>query len=212
MGKLKFFYCLIKFPYPIKVCIDPSLPSTFEMSQAATPAKKASKPRKPASHPPFANMVSLAIEDLGAKRGSSRIAIKKHLLAVFGLEDNLANNKRINLALKRGVESGNLTTNRYHAGHFKNVKAEGKAAKADKSSKATPKKVATMKTGKVPMKKVAKAPTKTKTPTKKAAKNVAKKTPTKKAAKPKLAAKKPAVKKTPKKVAKKTGLKATTKK
>merc|ERR1712168_1100723 len=144
-----------------------------------------------------ANMVSLAIEDLGAKRGSSRIAIKKHLLAVFGLEDNLANNKRINLALKRGVESGNLTTNRYHAGHFKNVKAEGKAAKADKSSKATPKKVATMKTGKVPMKKVAKAPTKTMTPTKKAA--------TKKAAKPKLAAKKPSVKKTPKKVAKKTG-------
>ena len=178
------------------------------MSQAVvTPAKKAPKPRKPASHPPFVDMVAESIKDLADKRGSSRVAIKKHLLAYFQLEDTPANNKRINLALKRGVESGKLTTNRYHAGLFKIVKV-GKEVKADKSSKATPKKVAA-KTEKAPTKKVAKTPTKT--PTKMAAKKVAK-TPTKKAAKPKAAAKKPAVKKTPKKVAKKTGKKATPKK
>merc|ERR1712087_366185 len=147
--------------------------TVLKMSQAVAPAKKLiKKPKKRPSHPPFNDMIAESIEALAEKRGSSKIAIKKQILAEYRIEDTKANNTQINLALRRCVASGKLFRNRYHAGLFKNVKP----GKGEKSAKDTPKK-AKAKSGKTPTKK---AKTLTKTPVKK----VAKKTPIKKVVKP----------------------------
>ena len=174
---------------------------------AAAPAKKATKPKKPASHPGYAEMIAKAITGLADKKGSSKVAIKKYILANFKIEDNKATNTQLNLALKRGVAGGKLVTAKGHAGSFKAAKVEKPKKAAVKKS---PKKVAAKKpAAKKTPKKVAKKPAAKKSPTKKAAakKPAAKKSPAKKAAKPKVAAKKPAAKKTPKKVVKKPAAK-----
>ena len=50
------------------------------MSAAAKPVK-AKKVAKPAAHPPYATMIVAAIKTLGDKKGSSRAAIKKAVIA-----------------------------------------------------------------------------------------------------------------------------------
>ena len=183
----------------LKMSIEDSVPAT----PLKTKKKAASKPtaKKPISHPSYNEMVAESISALKDKRGSSKFAIKKHILAQYRLEDTKMTNTRINLALKRGVSTGKLVINRYHAGMFKNVK-EKKAgekkpkAAAKKTTKAIQKKksVAPKKRSVAPKKKAA-TPKKTATPKKgskkeKTPKKVAKKTPVKK-----ISAKKPAVKK-----------------
>ena len=161
------------------------------MAETATPMKpkKIAKKTKPAEHPTYAEMIAQAIVEIGDKKGSSAIAIKKYILSHFRVEDNKATNGRINMALKRGVTEGKLITARGHAGTFKAAKAE-KAATKKAPAKKTPAKKTPKKAVKSPQK-VAK-PAAKKLPLKK-------KTP-KKAAKPKAAVtKKPAAKKTPKK-------------
>ena len=173
---------------------------------AAAPAKKATKPKKPASHPGYAEMIAKAITGLADKKGSSKVAIKKYILANFKIEDNKATNTQLNLALKRGVAGGKLVTAKGHAGSFKAAKVEKPKKAAVKKS---PKKVAAKKpAAKKTPKKAAKKPAAKKSPAKKAAakKPAAKKSPAKKAAK-KPAAKKPAAKKTPKKAVKKPAAK-----
>ena len=160
--------------------------------------KKAPRASKPSAHPPFSEMIATAIKDLADKKGSSRIAIKRHILAKFKLEDTKANNTWLNLALRRGVTSGQLTPNKHHAGLFRILKTKKSAG--EKSAEMTPKKSAVKKTPKkTPVKKAVKA----KSPLKKAAKAVKKtpkKSPAKKVGRPKkIAAKKPAVKKAAKK-------------
>ena len=175
------------------------------MSEAAAPAKKAAKPRKPASHPPYGEMIAKAIVGLADKKGSSKVAIKKYILANFKVEDNKVTNTQLNLALKRGVAGGKLITAKGHAGTFKAAKAE----KPKKVVKKTPKKAVKKPAAKKTPKKAAKKPAAKKSPAKKAAKKPAAKkakSPAKKAAKPK-AAKKPAAKKTPKKAVKKPAAK-----
>ena len=86
---------------------------------AAAPVKKAAKPRKPAAHPPYAEMIAKAIVGLGDKKGSSKVAIKKYILANFKVEDTKAANTQLNIALKRGVAGGKLITAKGHAGTFK---------------------------------------------------------------------------------------------
>ena len=53
------------------------------MSAAAAPAKaeKAAKPKVAAAHPPYASMIAAAIKGLGDKKGSSRQAILKYVVA-----------------------------------------------------------------------------------------------------------------------------------
>ena len=181
--------------------------STIKMSEAAAaPAKvkKVAKPKKPAAHPPYGEMIAKAIVGLADKKGSSKVAIKKYILANFKVEDNKVTNTQLNLALKRGVAGGKLITAKGHAGTFKAAKAE----KPKKVVKKSPKKAAAKKpAAKKTPKKAAKKPAAKKSPAKKAAKKpAAKKSPAKKAAKPK-AAKKPAAKKTPKKAVKKPAAK-----
>ena len=159
--------------------------------------KKVPRASKPSAHPPFSEMIATAIKDLADKKGSSRIAIKRHILGKFKLEDTKANNTWLNLALRRGVTSGQLTPNKHHAGLFRILKTKKSAGE---SSEKTPKKSAVKKTPKkTPVKKAVKA----KSPVKKTAKAVKKtpkKSPAKKVGRPKkIAAKKPAVKKAAKK-------------
>ena len=94
------------------------------MSEAAAPAKKVAKPKKPSAHPAYAEMIAKAIVALADKKGSSKVAIKKYILANFKVEDTKATNTQLNLALKRGVAGGKLVTAKGHAGTFKAVKAE----------------------------------------------------------------------------------------
>ena len=173
---------------------------------AAAPVKKVAKPRKPAAHPTYGEMIAKALMAIADKKGSSKPVIKKYILANFKVEDSKATNTHLNLALKRGVAGGKLVTAKGHAGTFKAAKVEKPKKVAVKKS---PKKVAAKKpAAKKTPKKAVKKPAAKKTPAKKAAakKPAAKKSPAKKAAK-KPAAKKPAAKKTPKKAVKKPAAK-----
>ena len=177
------------------------------MSQA-TPAKKsAAKPKKSLSHPTYAEMITAAIIGIGEKRGASKVAIKKYVLANFKLEDSKSTNTHLNMALKRGVSGGQLVTARGHAGTFKAAKTE----KAKKTSDKTLKKAAAAKKPAAVKKTPKKSPSKKlalkKTPVKK---SLGKKTPKKL----KTVAKKPSAKKTPvrKPVAKKPAAKKAVKK
>jgi histone H1/5 len=174
---------------------------------AKTPAKKATKPKVAAAHPPTASMVKAAIKALKERNGSSLPAIKKYIAANYKC-DIVKIARFINKALKQGVEKGVFTKNK---GSFKlsaKAKEEKKpAAKKPKAKKAkSPKKKSAS-----PKKKAAAKPKKVKTPKKKVAakkpKAVAAAAPKAEAPKaeaPKAAAKKPAAKKPVKKAAKKT--------
>lgn len=180
---------------------------------AATPTKKAAKPKKPSEHAPVAEMVNNAITNLKEKKGSSLAAIKKYVAA-----NNKVDMDRITpfirRYLKKAVADGKLvqTKGTGASGSFKLAK---KAAEPKKkpAAKKPAKKPAAKKSPKKPAAKkpAAKKPAakkdaaKKKTP-KKAAKK-ATKSPKKekksKAAKPKKPKAKTAAKKTPKKAAKK---------
>merc|ERR1712018_1126366 len=139
-----------------------------------TDAKKAAKPKAPAAHPPYATMITAAIKALGDKKGSSRQAILKYVVANNKVDAAKAA-VRVRLALKKMVES-------------KKIVAAAAAGKKGAGSFKLP--------VKAPAEKKVKKP-KAKNP-KKAAKKPAAKKPAKKAA-----AKKPAAKKAAKKPAKK---------
>lgn len=171
----------------------------------ATPAKakKASKPKKPAAHPKYSDMIAKAITSLKERGGSSRQAILKHIMANFNVgKDGNQINAHLKQALKRGVAKGTLK-------QAKGTGASGSFRLGDK--KASPKKKAVKaKKPKSPKKKAAKKPAGEKKPkAKKAAKPKKAKSP-KKAAKPKKAKtpKKPAAKKAAKPKAKKSPKKA----
>merc|ERR1712226_131647 len=150
--------------------------SSIKMVDAKSPAKKATKPKKPAAHPPTASMVKAAIKALKERNGSSLPAIKKYIAANYKY-DVVKNARFINKALKGMSEKGVLTKVK---GSFK-LSAKAKEEKKPKKPKA--------KKAKSPKKKAAAKPKKAKTPKKPAAK--------KPAAKPKKAKtpKKPAAKK-----------------
>ena len=180
---------------------------------ASAPAKKAAKPKKPADHPPVAEMVNSAITDLKDKKGSSLAAIKKHVAAHHKVDmDRIA--PFIRRYLKKAVTDGKLTQTKGTgaSGSFKLAKkVEEKkpkpAAKKPKVAKKPAKKVKTPK--KVTKKPAAKKDAK-KTPKKAAKKSPKKEKKAKAAAKPKKPKAKTA--KTPKKAAKKPAAKKTAKK
>ena len=178
----------------------------LKMSESAPPAKepkkaepkkaepkkaKKSKPKVPAAHPKYIEMILAAVGALKERSGSSRQAILKYINANYKVGDSAPTH--IKLAIKRGVLSGAL----------KQVKGTGASGSFKLIEKPKTKKV----------KKVAKKPAQ-----KKAKKKTPKKKPAaKKSAAPKKvkkpAAKKPAAKKAPKKKApKKKGAKKAAKK
>lgn len=172
---------------------------------------KTTKPRAPAQHPKYSEMITAAITATKERGGTSRQKILKYIGANYKVSDGFEAHAR--LALKRMVTAGTLvqTKGTGASGSFKLAKKQAEPAKkkkpAAKKKPTTPKK-ASGTTKKTPPAK--KAAAKKKTTTKKdnkpktAKKPAAKKPAAKKPAakKPKTQAKKPAAKKSPKKAAK----------
>ena len=168
--------------------------------KAATPkVKKVAKPKAPAAHPKYSEMIASAVAALKERGGSSRQAILKYIMANFKVGDTA--NAHLKMALKAGVKAGTLKQAKGTgaSGSFKLGEKPKKVAK-----KATKPKAAKPKVKKTAAKKPAAKKTAAKKPAAKKAKS-----PKKAAAKPKTAAKKPAAKKT---AAKKTPKKAAAKK
>nr|XP_058955814.1 histone H1-delta-like [Pocillopora verrucosa] len=144
------------------------------MSEANSSAKKKpTAPKKPAEHPPYADMIIAAILALKERNGSSRQAIEKYIKANYKVGEV---GPHLKMALKRGVTSGKFV-------HTKGVGASGsfKVAKEEKKEKKPKKKPAAKKSAAKPKKP--------------AAKKAAKKPAAKKTAKKPAAVKKPATKK-----------------
>ena len=172
-----------------------------------TPKKKApAKPKKPANHPKYSEMIKAAVGALKERGGSSRQAVLKYIVKNFNVgKDEKVVNQHLKLALRAGVKNGGLKQSKGTgaSGSFRLGEAAKKAPKKVKKPKAAKpkkpkaKKAAKPKKVKTPKKKAAAKPKKTKSPKKPAAakpKKVAAakpkaKTPKKKAAaKPKKAA------------------------
>ncbi|XP_037546749.1 histone H1.0-B [Nematolebias whitei] len=190
------------------------------MAETSAPAKakRASKPKKPTSHPKYSDMIKAAIVHDASRSGASRQSIQKYVRKNYKVGDNA--DVQIKMALKRLVASGMLrhTKGIGASGSFRLTKPEDSSKKPAKAAAATakPKKVAKPKPKKAAKpKKVTKTPEKPKKAAAKKVKKVAKKatpaktkkTPAKKpkAAKPKAKPVKKAAKpkaKTPKKAAK----------
>ncbi|XP_068161601.1 histone H1.0 [Antennarius striatus] len=158
-----------------------------ETSAAPAKTKKTvNKPKKPASHPKYSDMIKAAIVNDDSRSGASRQSIQKYVKKNYKVGDNV--DVQVKLALKRLVESGMLR-------HTKGVGASGsfKLTKPEESKKA-PKAAATSKPKKAAKPARAKKVVKPKTPSKvaekpkksavkKGAKKVAKKAPPAKAKK-----------------------------
>ena len=100
-----------------------------EVAQNKSPAKKKpSKPKKPADHPPYSEMIKVAIAAMKKRGGSSRQAIEKYIKANYKVGEV---GSHLKTALKRGVTSGKLvhTKGVGASGSFKVPKEEKKATK-----------------------------------------------------------------------------------
>lgn len=181
---------------------------------AKSPKKKvAAKPKKPAAHPKYSDMIKQAISSLKERGGSSRQAILKYIMKNFNVgKDERTVNSHLKMALRAGVKNNSLNQKKGTgaSGSFqlsakdkvakkkpaakkvKKAKSPKKAAKPKKPATAKPKKAATPK-------KAAKKPAAKKAAKKPAAKKPAAKKPAVKKAAKKPAAKKPAAKKAAKK-------------
>ena len=188
------------------------------MADTAAPAKKkVSKPKVPAAHPKYIDMIKAALGSLKERGGSSRQAILKYVMANYKVGNDVNSiNAHLKLALKSGVKKGALkqakgkgASGSFKLGEKPKAEKKPKAKKVTKPKAAKPKKAAAAKpkkaTGEKKVKKTPKkaaAPKKAKTPKKTAAAKSPKKTAAKapkKAKTPKKATAKKA--KTPKKAA-----------
>ena len=146
------------------------------MADTSPKKKVAAKPKKPAAHPKYSEMVGKAIAALKERGGSSRQAILKYIMANFNVgKDAKTVNVHLKLPLRAGVKNKSLKQSKGTgaSGSFK----IGEVVKPKKKPAAKPKKAVKPKAAK---------PKKVKTPKKTAAKKP-------KAKKP-VAAKKPAAK------------------
>ena len=191
------------------------------MADTAAPAKKTvSKPKVPAAHPKYIDMIKAALGSLKERGGSSRQAILKYVMANYKVGTDVNSiNAHLKLALKSGVKKdalkqakGKGASGSFKLGDKPKTEKKPKAKKVAKPKAAKPKKTAAAKPKKAPGEKKVKktpkkaaAPKKPKSPKKKAAaaaakypKKAAAKAP-KKAKTPKKAAAKKS--KTPKKAA-----------
>ncbi|ROT62051.1 putative histone H1.0-A-like [Penaeus vannamei] len=82
-----------------------------------------------AGRPKYSQMVAAAIRALKERTGSSRQAILKYVVGVYGIEDEKRAGVQVRLALKKGVAGGSLVQVKGTgaSGSFKLAKVEGKA-------------------------------------------------------------------------------------
>merc|ERR1712213_134130 len=138
-----------------------SVKMTAEAAAATPKAKKVTKPKKAASHPPYKNMVKAAIVALKEKKGSSRQAIIKYILANYKIDDAAKVNTRVKIGLKNGLKAGTLksakgtgATGSFRVAEKETKKAVKKTPAGDKKPKK--KAPAKAKTAKSPAKSPAK--------------------------------------------------------
>merc|ERR1712212_1292691 len=128
--------------------------SPVTMSAAAATPKKAPKVKVrktvPPAHPTFAKMVIAAVTALDEKKGSSRVAIRKYILANYKVDEKKSH--LIAKGVASGVKAKVLVQKNGVNGLFKLAGKEKKAKKAPKAkkpvakkAKAAPKKKATPK-------------------------------------------------------------------
>ena len=125
------------------------------MADTSPKKKVAAKPKKPAAHPKYSEMVGKAIAALKERGGSSRQAILKYIMANFNVgKDAKTVNVHLKLSLRAGVKNKSLKQSKGTdaSGSFKIgevVKPKKKPAvkpkKAVKPKAAKPKKVKTPK-------------------------------------------------------------------
>ncbi|KAL0091543.1 hypothetical protein J3Q64DRAFT_1320462 [Phycomyces blakesleeanus] len=131
---------------------------------AATPKVKSAT--KKAEHPTYEDMIKDAVLSLKERKGSSRPAIKKYILANFAVSSGPHFDSQISAAIKRGSAKDLFALPKGLSGTVKLKKVEKKVEK--KTEKKTAKKVE-KKTAKKTEKKAA-APKKTAAAAKKATK------------------------------------------
>merc|ERR1712128_336314 len=106
---------------------------------AAPKAKKAAKPKVAAAHPPYATMIAAAIKGLGDKKGSSRQAILKYVVANNKVDAPKAA-VRVRLALKKKIVAKKVVAaaaaGKKGAGSYKLAAVVAKKAKKVKKPKA----------------------------------------------------------------------------
>ena len=73
---------------------------------AAAAQKKVSKPKVPAAHPKYGDMVVAAIQALKDRTGSSRQAIVKYIQANYKVGENC--NNQVKVTLRKMGEKGTL--------------------------------------------------------------------------------------------------------
>merc|ERR1711981_1023845 len=133
----------------------PVLQHTSTMAEETAPkvakAPKVKKAAKPAAHPPYANMIVAAIKALKDKKGSSRQAILKYVVANNKVADADKAAVRVKLALRK------LVAAKKGAGSFK-LPAKEPAAKKPKAKKAKKPKAAKTAKPKAAKKPAAKKP------------------------------------------------------
>merc|ERR1712130_306970 len=99
--------------------------------------------KAPAAHPPYASMITAAIKALGDKKGSSRQAILKYVVANNKVDAAKAA-VRVRLALKKMITAKKVVAaaaaGKKGAGSFKLPAKEPKAKKAKKQKAKKPKK------------------------------------------------------------------------
>ncbi|KAK2182131.1 hypothetical protein NP493_365g00033 [Ridgeia piscesae] len=148
----------------------------------ARPAKKAAaKPKKPAAHPKYTEMIAAALGSLKDRGGSSRQAVLKYIVAHYNVgKDERVVNQHLKMALRAGAKNGTLKQAKGTgaAGSFRI--GEKKAAAKKPKAASRPKKA---------IKKAAKSPKKVKKPKSPAKAKKAKKPVVAKAKKPKAAPK-----------------------
>ena len=109
------------------------------MSTPAAPkVKKVAKPRTPAAHPPYASMITAAIKKLGDKKGSSRQAILKAVVADNKVDAGKAAG-RVKLALRKLIASKKIVA--ASAAGKKGAGSYKLSAKEPKEKKPAPKKL-----------------------------------------------------------------------
>ena len=118
------------------------------MSDAAAPAKAApkaapkkkaaAKPKVPAAHPKYSEMIKQAISTLKERGGSSRQAILKYICKNFKVgSDETKVNTHLKMALRAGVKNNSLKNSKGSgaSGSFKLGEAAKKVAKPKKATK-----------------------------------------------------------------------------
>ena len=159
---------------PIKQAQTSEVSFTYVMADLAVVTKKAPKKQPSQVHPTYSEMVARAILDMKERKGSSRLAITRHVASSFKLSNPDAIQRSVNAALKKMTAAGILVAGalggRKGAGCFKlapeekarRLKAGKKPAKSVKKVVEAPKKVAKKKpaTKSKVAKKTAKAPKK----------------------------------------------------